>query len=204
MFDSRQQAGHLLSKELLDFQKSGVIVLAIPRGGVPVAKEISNALHLPLGLVITKKVGAPEHEELAIGAVGPQGEVVLDRELIARLGISPEETDQQIQKSKAKVAKYKSKFKASNLNPKAKTVLLVDDGIATGATLEVAIKHLRNQKVKKIILAIPVVPPEAVPKFKILVDNLLILETPVNFKAVGQFYRTFPQVSDAEVLQLLQ
>ncbi len=203
MFEDRQEAGRILGKKLLRLGIERAVVLAIPRGGLPVAAEIAKELKAKLGVLVTKKIGAPGHEELAIGAVGPEGEVVLDNDLIGRLGVSQEKLESQVQKSKTKIQRYKSKFKDS-LDLKDRSVILVDDGIATGATTEVAVKHLRDKRIKRIVLAVPVAPPEVVSKFEKLVDELVVLETPSNFAAVGQFYRNFPQVMDEEVLQYLK
>ncbi|OGM55975.1 hypothetical protein A3F62_05370 [Candidatus Woesebacteria bacterium RIFCSPHIGHO2_12_FULL_44_11] len=203
MFETREQAGELLAEKLLACGHPGVVVLGIPRGGVPVAKIIANRLEAPLGLVVTKKISAPGHEELAIGAVGPKGEAVLDDELIERLGITGKELQKQIQKSKVKIRKYKSKFK-SEVDLKKKAVILVDDGVATGATVEVAIKHLRGKKVGQIVLALPVGPKDTIKRLNRLVDKIVVLETPPDFLAVGQFYRDFPQITDEEVIELLQ
>ena len=178
------------------------MVLGIPRGGVPVAKVLADKLKAPLGVIVTKKIAAPNQEELAIGAVGPEGEIVLDQNLIQKLGIEEEILAEQIEKAKEKVSKYKAKFK-DKVDLKNKTVILVDDGIATGATVKAAVKHLRNKKVKKLILTVPVAPQDIIRELKDLVDEIVVLEAPRDFQAVGEFYQNFPQVTDEEVLQLL-
>ena len=170
MFENRQEAGEILSRKLLKFKGiKDAVVLAIPRGGVVVGKVVSNALHVPLGLVYAKKIPTPGQPELAAGA--------------------------RITKAK--------KF-GRTLDVKNKTVILVDDGIATGATVEAAIKYLKKKRVGKITLAVPVAPKENAEKLKRSVDKLIILETPTLFSAVGEFYRDFPQVTDEEVIGLLQ
>ncbi|OGM29891.1 hypothetical protein A2630_03940 [Candidatus Woesebacteria bacterium RIFCSPHIGHO2_01_FULL_44_10] len=123
--------------------------------------------------------------------------------MIERLGITGKELQKQIQKSKVKIRKYKSKFK-SEVDLKKKAVILVDDGVATGATVEVAIKHLRGKKVGQIVLALPVGPKDTIKRLNRLVDKIVVLETPPDFLAVGQFYRDFPQITDEEVIELLQ
>ena len=203
MFEDRYQAGELLAEKLLEFQGRGVVVLAIPRGGVPVAKAISEKLKVQLGVIVTKKIGAPEQEELAVGAVGPEGEVVLDKALVQKLGVGEKDLEKAVKKAQEKVKKYSSKFK-DKINLKNKIVILVDDGIATGATIKAAIKHLTQKDVARIILASPVAPKEALTEFENLVDKVVVLTTPADFQAVGQFYKNFPQVTDEEVVQLLQ
>ncbi len=203
MFEDRYQAGELLAEKLSEYQKRGVVVLAIPRGGVPVAKVISEKLKAQLGVVVTKKIGAPNEEELAIGAVGPTGEVILDANLIRKMGIGKETLKNAIKKAQEKVGKYKSKFK-NNLDLKDKIIILVDDGIATGATIKAAIQYLAKKGVARIILATPVAPREALAEFRNLVDKVVVLSTPSCFQSVGQFYKNFPQVTDEEVVQLLQ
>lgn len=204
-FQNREQAGTALARKLSSFRGSkNTLVLAIPRGGVPVAREIAKKLRLPLGVLVTKKIGAPGQEELALGAVGPEGFVVLDEELIERLGIEKNLLEKQIKRAKLKVKKYVSKFKGKKQGLKGKTVILVDDGIATGATVAVAIKYLKTKSPKKVVVAIPVAAEESVEKIQNLADEVVVLETPEFFKAVGQFYRYFPQVTDNEVVQLLK
>jgi len=170
VFESRQQAGEILSQKLLKFKGiKNALVLAIPRGGVAVGEVVSKTLRLPLGVIYAKKIPTPGQPELAAGA-----HITRNR----KFGKTP--------------------------NIKNKTVILVDDGIATGATIEAAIGYLKKKEVGKITLAVPVAPKETVEKLKRMVDKLIILETPDFFGAVGEFYRDFPQVSDEEVIQLLQ
>ncbi len=168
MFTDRIEAGHLLAKELRKYQDRNVVVLAIPRGGVVVGRQIAKALRTPLGVIYAKKIPTPGQPELASGAR-------LLRE--EKFGKTP--------------------------TVSGKNVILVDDGIATGATVKAALKSLRQKKAKKIILAVPVAPKDVVDELTHLADEIIILETPSDFSAVGQFYRSFPQITDAEVLQLL-
>lgn len=204
MFDDREQAGRLLAEKMLRYKRDGFgLVFGIPRGGVPVAKVISEKLDLPMDVLISRKIGAPNQKELAIGAVGPAGVKVLDNELIEKLNVSDEYLSSELKIKKEEIKDRQKKFGSRNLNVKGKNIILVDDGIATGATVEVAIKFLRKLSVKKIILAVPVAPHEAKKKLKKLVDELIILKTPTFFHAVGQFYRNFPQVSNEEVKEIL-
>lgn len=188
MFENRREAGEILSQKLLKFKGiENALVLAIPRGGVVVGAEISRFLGLPLRALVVKKVPTLGQPELAAGAIGPEG-------------IFSGEKDRQTWKIvKERIEKF-GRLK----DLEGKNVILVDDGIATGATIETAIKYLKKKRVGKITLAVPVAPEETVEKLKRRVDKLIILETPTYFGAVGEFYRDFPQVSDEEVIQLLQ
>lgn len=201
MFEDRKEAGRLLAEKLLGF-KDKALVIGIPRGGVLVAKVVAQKLQIPLATLVTKKIGAPDNEELAIGAIGPKNTLWLDEKLIADLQISHPDLEKQIEKAKNKVKDYQAKF-GNEIKPRDERVILVDDGIATGATLRVAIDYLRQNKAKEIVLAVPIAPLPVVKEFESLVDQLIVLATPANFRAVGQFYRDFPQVSDTEVLKIL-
>lgn len=169
MFEDRIAAGKLLAESLYPDKEEIDCVLAIPRGGVVVGKEIADKLQKPLGVVNAKKIPTPGQPELAVGA-----EVASDR----GFGKTPD--------------------------IKGKSVILTDDGIATGETVKAAIKYLEKLGAAKIILAVPVAPPEAVHTLSPLVAKIIVLETPGNLMAVGQVYRDFPQVSDSEVLRLLR
>lgn len=204
MFVDRYQAGELLSQKLQKYKGEG-IVLSIPRGGVVVGKVVSKNLNIPHEIVVTKKIPAKEQPELAIGAVGGEGVVVFDSSLVERLNIDSSYLTEEVERVKEEVEERIKKFSPRGpLELSGKTVVLVDDGIATGATVEAAIKYLRKKNVAKIVLAIPVIPRDAINKFRDLVDELVFLETPEDFHAVGQFYQNFPQVTDEEVIKLLQ
>jgi len=203
MFASRREAGEKLASKLEEYKKEKAIVLAIPRGGVIIGSVIAKKLGLPLKVLITRKIGAPGNPELAIGAVGPDGLRIINWELVSQLGVENDYLSQETEKESLKIEKKQAKFGQGKLEIKNKTVILVDDGIATGSTVEVAVLWLKYNKVAKIILAVPVAPPEVIKKFKGLVDKLVILKTPYPFSAVGQFYRDFPQISDEEVIKLL-
>jgi putative phosphoribosyl transferase len=204
LFKDRYSAGALLAQKLSFYKKKeSVLVVGVPRGGVPVAKAISEELLLPLQVVITRKIGAPDQKELAIGAVSQGGVVILDRELIKQMGVDEDYIKRVIDEERNEVKERITKFQATAKSKiQGKTVILVDDGIATGATTEAAIGYLRSQKVVKIILATPVASREAAERLKSLVDEMVVLEIPSNFQAVGQFYNNFPQVTDEEVTGL--
>ena len=206
-FRDRHEAGRLLGAELtaLGGQKD-LLVLGIPRGGVVVAYEVAKALDAPLDVYITRKIGAPYNPELAIGAVASDGTLVLDHGLIARVGASDDyvqaETKRQRQEIERRLEAYRGSQAAPSLE--AKTVILVDDGVATGATVLASLRAIRQRKPAQLILAIPVGPPETIQLLGKEADRVVCLHTPEFFWAVGAFYGVFDQTSDAEVVQLLQ
>lgn len=205
VFEDRYQAGLLLAEKLQIFSgEKNVLVLGIPRGGVVVAKAISDNLKTPLDALITKKISAPKEPELAIGAVGPHGSVVLDHKLITDLEISPIYIEKKAQEVSDEVVERTLKFNKRKLNLKDKIIILVDDGIARGATAEVAIKYLKTEQISRLILAVPVIPKTSLLKFEKLVNEVVYLEAPINFGSAGQFYKSFPQISDEEVVKLLK
>lgn len=181
------------------------IVLGLARGGVVVASEVARALKVPLDVLVVRKIGAPQEPELAIGAVGPDKIVVWDEELCQRLDLDEEEKKRLLQ-LKSQEREEKEKFLRRDRPPldlKGKTVMLVDDGIATGATMEAAVRWIKTQNPQKIILAVPVAPPEAVEKLTPLVNDLICLQVESDFGAVGQFYEEFGQAEDEEVKRIL-
>ena len=203
MFRNRKEAGRLLSEQLEYLRGEDIIVLAIPRGGVVIGAEIAKALNCPLDTIVTKKIGAPGNPELAIGAMGPEGEIIWDDNLLSRLSLSKSALAPQIKSAKLKIKSYNLKLKVKKTDLKDKVVILTDDGIATGATTQAAIEHIKTKQPKKLILAIPVAPSDSIRKLKPLVDELLCLSTPAIFWAVGQFYQEFDQVEDNEVIRIL-
>src|SRR3990167_5265892 len=204
LFESREEAGRLLAKDLKNYGKS-CLVLAIPRGGVVVGAEISKALLCPLELIITRKLGAPSNPELAIGATTSKGGLVLDQELIESLGVSKGYIRGELSRQRKEARRREKVYlKEEPINVTGKTVILVDDGIATGATVEAAIEAVRERKPAKIVLAVPVAPATAADRLGGLVDEFVCLSTPTHFFAIGEFYSSFPQVSDEEVVKILQ
>jgi len=205
MFKNRQEAGRGLVEKLKKFKGPKTLVLGLARGGVVMASEIAKALGASLDVLVVKKIGAPGNEELAIGAVGPDEVVVWDKELCQRLGVDKKVKSEKL-KVKSEERQEKERFLRGGKPPSdlvGKTVVLVDDGIATGATAKAAITWIKTQNPEKLILAIPVAPPDSVEKLKPIVDELICLQVEPDFWAVGQFYREFPQVEDEEVIQLL-
>lgn len=205
-FVDRRDAGRRLAaavKERLGDAKD-VIVLGLPRGGVVVADEVARLLRSPLDIVVVRKLGAPGMEELAIGAVGETGAPVLNEELITSAGVSSAYLARAVEAARQEVKRRVDAYRAGPPpDVRGKTVVLVDDGIATGYTVEAAIATLRQWRPARTVLAVPVAPPEAAARFRRLVDDLVVLDVSPEFFAVGQFYEDFAQVSDAEVKAIL-
>ncbi|MCH7541389.1 phosphoribosyltransferase [Patescibacteria group bacterium] len=203
-FESRKGAGRLLADRLKKYGKD-CLVLAIPRGGVVIGAEIARALSCTLDVIIIRKLGAPGNPELAIGATTSRGGKVLDQKLIDKLQATSEYVNSELEKQILEAKRRESLYtKEKKLDLLGKTVILVDDGIATGATVEAAIHAVREEAPTKVILAIPVAPSQTVERLRIQVDELVVLSTPEQFWAIGEFYDDFPQVSDEEVLKILQ
>lgn len=202
MFYDRADAGNQLAKELEKYQgNKNALILAVPRGGVIIGKIISDKLNLPLDIVITRKISAPGNPEYAIGAVAEQGEPILNEEIIGTMGITPDYLDQEISHKQEEIRHRLKLYRSDrpNLSIKDKTIIIVDDGVATGYSILATIQYLRNQHPKKIVLAIPVIPRDTLSAIKQKVDHLIYLEAPEVFSAVGQFYENFSQVTDEEV-----
>lgn len=206
MFEDRKQAGFLLAQKLEKFaDKKDVLVLGLARGGVLVAKVISTFLNAPLDALVVKKIGAPRNSELAIGVVGPEKSVFWNKDLLENLRITKGEK-KELRKLKDKERNAQEKVLRSNkpLEILGKTVILVDDGVATGASVLLALKFLKNKKAKKIILAVPVIAEDTLRNIKKYFDMVIILKSKKDFYAVGQFYKDFPQVTNEEVVELLR
>ena len=205
IFKDRQEAGKLLAEKLNKYAGKDTVILAVPRGGVVVAAEVAKRLKDPLDLIIIRKLGAPGNSELAIGANTSGGSLVLDKELISKLKISSEyiKNEHQKQLLEAKRREKVFRFGRKPLKIFGKTIILIDDGLATGSTIMAAITTIKQKSPKKIILAVPVAPLSTVKRIEPEVDSLIVLNTPENFYAIGQFYSYFPQVADDEVIGLL-
>ncbi|MBT8210150.1 MAG: phosphoribosyltransferase [Eudoraea sp.] len=203
MYENRTDAGKQLAEQLRPFIGQDIVVLAIPRGGLPVGAEVAAVLNAPLDVVLTKKIGHPHHKEYAIGAVSMDGVILSDTETIPEDYII-EETARIREVLRARHGQY-----YRNRNPlplKDKVVIIVDDGIATGNTLIATVQLVAKQKPSRIIVGIPVAPRSAVQRLEAMpeVDEVVCLATPLNFMAVGQFYLHFYQVSDKEAITILE
>jgi predicted phosphoribosyltransferase len=195
-----------LAEELADYaDRTDVIVLGLPRGGVPVAFEVAQHLHAPLDVFLVRKLGVPGHEELAMGAIASGGTRVLNREVVDALNIPPRVIDAVAQREQQELERRERTYRDGNPPPevRGKTVILVDDGLATGASMHAAIQGLREQEPAHIVVAVPTASPETCEAFEDEVDRIVCAETPQPFFGVGFWYENFSQTSDEEVRRLL-
>lgn len=206
-FQDRRDAGRKLAQKLLHYaNRQDVIVLALPRGGVPVAYEVALALKLPLDIFIVRKLGLPGHEELAIGAIASGGIRVLNKDIIRTLNI-PEEVVNQVAKREMQELQRREQSYRGNLpapEVRNRTVILIDDGLATGASMRAAIVGLRTQHPARIVVAVPTAAPETCEAFETEVDEIVCAITPEPFLGVGRWYEDFSQTTDEGVRLLLQ
>ncbi len=206
-FFDRSDAGRKLAEALSEYKDRSAVILALPRGGVPVAAEVAAALDAPLDLILVRKIGVPFQPELAMGAVvdGAAPIIVRNKEVIELSGTTPDEFDAACARELAEIERRRQLYIGER--PRAEitgqVVIVVDDGIATGATTRAALQAIRNRKPKKLVLAVPVAPPDTIAHLRPEVDDLICLETPELFGAIGYFYRDFRQVSDQEVVDIL-
>ena len=206
MFSDRKEAGEILAEKLEKLRLENPVVLAIPRGGVVVGYEVARKLKAPLDVIVPRKLGAPGNPELAIGAVAEDGTIILDLSLIDYLEVDEEyikkEKERQVKEIKRRLNVYRGRF--SRLEIERRDVVIVDDGIATGATIRAAIASVRKRKPASLTLAVPVAPPSTIEKLREEVDRIVCVSTPEPFFAIGQFYTDFRQTTDEEVIQLLE
>jgi len=207
-FADRTEAGQKLAQALLQYKGQQVCVYALPRGGVPVAAEIADALGAPLDLLLVRKIGAPMHQELAIGAVVDGGApIVVRNEEIIRMTGTSEEAFLKIEKRElAEIERRRKRFVQDRppLNPEGRIAIVVDDGIATGATMRAALRATRMRKPKKLVLAVPVGAPDSIESLRPEVDEVVCLESPADLGAIGYYYTDFHQLSDDDVVTTLK
>jgi len=207
VFADRAEAGRLLASRLAARGYVDPVVLALPRGGVPVAAEVAKVLHAPLDLVLVRKIGVPFQPELALAAVvdGQNPELVINEEVRRMAHVSAEQLDRLKAHEIAELERRRRIYLQGRdrIPVEGATAIVIDDGVATGATVRAALKALRRGNPNKLVLAVPVAPPETVQELRREVDELICLETPDPFYAIGVFYRDFTQTSDEEVVALL-
>lgn len=203
-FLDRADAGRKLAGALERFRSRSPVVLALPRGGVPVGFAVARALGAPLDVIDARKLGAPGHEELAVGAIAP-GAVYVDRLLVRRLGVSAAYLEQITTAEGRELERRERLYRSGRppLDVEGRVVILVDDGLATGATARAAVASLRQRRPAQVILAVPVGAPETVARLREVADDVVCLETPPDFRAVSLAYRDFSPTSDAEVVSCL-
>lgn len=203
-FASREEAGAELGQRLEDQGIKADIVLGLPRGGVVVAAEVAHILGLPLGVLVVRKIGHPRHREFAVGALAEEGVVLLDRNVLTETHVYPAELDEIIEEESMRLSNYKARFHQAGEQPLAdKTVIIVDDGLATGSTAEAAVMSAKKQKASKVIVAVPVASPDAYERLSQAASEVVALLVDPDFVAVGQYYIYFPQTTDEEVNSLL-
>ncbi len=206
IFQDRRQAGEILAAKLDHYRGQDPLILAVPRGGVILAERLWDRLGGELDLIITRKIGAPYQPELAIGAISWDGYIMLNDQLVSRLDVDKNYIDKAAEKELVEIRRRLSDYRGNRPLPEVddRLVILVDDGVATGYTLLAALRSLKEKKPSKLVLAVPVGPPNTLKILQGEVDELVYVDAPVNFAAVGQFYREFGQVGDNEVKAVLK
>lgn len=208
IYADRRDAGRRLAARLEAYEAQLPLVLALPRGGVPVAWEVAQALQAPLDVLFVRKIGAPGHAELGIGAVvdGADPQIVINPQLEALTGATPDYIQAQVQKELEEIERRREAYLGGRepIPVRDRTVLLIDDGIATGGTARAALKGLKRAGARHVVLAVPVAPAEVLPVLQREADEVIALETPEPFLAVGLWYADFDQTTDEEVVSLLE
>lgn len=208
LFKDRRDAGRQLARELSAYAgRTDVIVLALPRGGVPVAYEVAQALNAPLDIFLVRKLGVPGHEELAFGAIASGDVRVLNEQVMLRFNLSKPQIDMVAKRELEELERRERAYRGDGRpvpEIRDRTVLLVDDGLATGASMRAAIEGVRVKKPARIVVAVPTAATETCESFQSEVDEIICAETPAPFYGVGRWYQDFPQTSDEEVRMYLQ
>jgi predicted phosphoribosyltransferase len=205
-FRDRAEAGRILATKLRHYaDKPDAIILALPRGGVPVAFEVAQALHLPMEVFVVRKLGVPGQRELAMGAIASGGVRVINTGIVQALGISRETIDMVARQEQQELERRERVYREGHSMPdvRGRTVLLVDDGIATGATIQAAVQALRALQAARVVVAVPVAPAEATALLRQRADEVVCVAQPEPFFAIGQWYENFPQLGDENVRALL-
>jgi predicted phosphoribosyltransferase len=207
IYRDRSEAGKELATKLSDYKdRDDVLVLALPRGGVPVAFEVAQALGAPLDVFLVRKLGVPGHEELAMGAIATGGVRVLNEEVVNYLRIPQRVIDAIAQTELKELKRRELEYRGNRPEPdvKGKTIILIDDGLATGSTIRAAAQALRQQQPARIVVAVPVSAPQTCDEYRIGVDEIICAATPDPFWGVGLWYHDFSQTTDEEVRELLE
>jgi len=204
-FRDRVDAGRRLAELLRPLQDQEVVVSGLPRGGVPVAAEVAAALDKPLDVVVVRKLGVPMQPELGMGAIGEEGVIVLNEQLIAEIRLTGDQVRRVAESERQELERRVQAYRGDRppVPMEGCTAVLVDDGLATGYTARAAVEVARRRKAERVILAVPVAPPEAVEELSRIADDVLAVETPTFMAAVGNWYEDFDQTSDGEVVALL-
>jgi putative phosphoribosyl transferase len=206
LFEDRFEAGRVLASKLSEFSgRNDVLVLALPRGGVPVGYEVARALRAPLDVFVVRKLGTPGQEELAMGALAPGGMTVLNPEVVRALRIPQQTIDAVVAREQTELERREREYRNGRpaVSVRGRAVIVVDDGLATGSSMRVAAKALRKEAALQIVVAVPVAAPSTCAEFEAEVDKVVCATTPEPFWAVGQWYRDFSETTDQEVRDLL-
>lgn len=206
-FADRAEAGQALAGELGEYaDRDDIVVLGLPRGGVPVAFEVARELHASLDVYVVRKLGVPGNAELAMGAIASGGVRVLNDGLVRRMNIPDEAIERATSRERTKLEERERKYRGTRpgIEPEDKTALLIDDGMATGATMRAAVSALRERGPSKIVVAVPTAPPETCAEFEEIVDDVVCLTTPRPFFGVGGAYQDFSQTDNEQVRELLE
>jgi predicted phosphoribosyltransferase len=206
VYKDRLHAGEKLAERLQGYTQEKPVLLAVPRGGIIVAKPVADRLDLPIYVLITRKIGHPKNPEVAIGALMPDGSAILDDSLIQQTHVSENEIEQIIREEASELDRRMELYAPGRSMPdvKNKTAMIIDDGIATGYTLKAAVKWLKTLQPRRIVVAVPVGPPDVAAELATLADEVICLLQPDPFWAVGLFFEQFPQSGDEEVLSILR
>jgi putative phosphoribosyl transferase len=207
LFRDRRHAGQLLAEKLQHYRgRDGVLVLALPRGGVPVAFEVAKAIGAPLDLFLVRKLGLPRQPELAMGAVATGGVEVLNADVVFRLGVPREVIDRVAEREQLVLERQQEQLRGRRPPPRiaGRTIILVDDGLATGSTMRASVQAIRSQGPKRIVVAVPVGAASTCEEFEAEVDEFVSVACPEDFYAVAMWYDDFGQVSDEQVISLLE
>jgi putative phosphoribosyl transferase len=204
-FRDRREAGRLLVQRLSDLRSEEPVVVGLPRGGVPVAAEVAGALGAPLDVLVVRKLGCPWQPELGMGAIGEANILVLNEDLVARLGVPTVDVEAVTERERTELERRVRRYRGERppVPVEGRTVIVVDDGIATGFTAKAAVAILRRRRAKRVVLAVPVAPPGTVEELGRVADEVVVLEEPVGFFAIGEFYANFTQTTDEEVAACL-
>jgi predicted phosphoribosyltransferase len=207
LFSDRREAGAVLARQLESYKdRKDVVVLALPRGGVPVAYEVARALNAPLDVFVVRKLGVPAHRELAMGAIAPGGVRIVDNNIITSYGVSQAAVERVSREELAELERRERAYRSGreSVELSGRIVLLVDDGLATGSTMKAAVQAARARGPERIVVAVPVAAPKTCRELAEIADEIVCARTPEPFAAVGQWYVDFSQTSDAEVRELLR
>lgn len=205
-FADRAEGGRRLADELVARGVEADVVLAVPRGGLPVGRAVADRLGVPLDVVVARKIGAPTNPELAVGAVASDGTTWLNEAILDALGVDEDYLEAGVERERAAAAEKLARYRGDRppLDLAGKRVVVVDDGVATGATITACLREVRNAGAARVVLAAPVGPPDVVDRLRREADDVVVVSTPIAFGAVGQFYRSFDQVTDEEAREYLR